>query len=89
MNAGAAELFVTYGTTLERRHCFSKGFFILFLSSLSCREFLVVMELIGQRVFGDKIMVVSPHATIHEYSIFGVNKHGSKVVYITYMIEYT
>jgi hypothetical protein len=30
--------------------------------------------------FSDK-MAGLPHATIHEYSIFGVNKHGSKVVY--------
>jgi hypothetical protein len=43
------------------------------------------MDLIGQRVFSDK-MAGLPHATIHEYSIFGVNKHGSKVVYA---IQYT
>jgi hypothetical protein len=30
--------------------------------------------------FGDK-MAGLPHATIHEYSTFGVNKHGSTVVY--------
>jgi hypothetical protein len=48
------------------------------------------MDLIGQRVFSDK-MAGLPHATIHEeysilLSIFGVNKHGSKVVYA---IQYT
>jgi len=30
--------------------------------------------------FSDK-MAGLPHATTHEYSIFRVNKHGSKVVY--------
>jgi hypothetical protein len=40
-----------------------------------------IMDLIGQRVFSDK-MAGLPHATIHEYSIFGVNKHGSKDVYV-------
>jgi hypothetical protein len=30
-----------------------------------------IMDLIGQRVFSDK-MTGLPHATIHEYSIFGV-----------------
>ncbi len=36
------------------------------------------MDLIGQRVFSDK-MAGLPHATNDEYSTFGVNEHGSRL----------